>query len=81
MSELDFRRKGYEEMLAWKRELAGKTALLIEGARRVGKTHLIRRFVENEYQSHLYIDFSSKGKQIRAIMRAFQEADDRDEGG
>ena len=76
MSKLDFRRKGYDEMLSWKRELAGKTALLIEGARRVGKTHLIRRFVENEYQSHLYIDFSSKGKQVRAIMRAFQEADD-----
>ena len=47
MCELDFRRKGYDEMLSWKRELAGKTALLIEGARRVGKTHLIRRFVEN----------------------------------
>ena len=34
MREFDFRRKGYDEMLAWKRELAGKTALLIEGARR-----------------------------------------------
>ena len=31
MREFDFRRKGYEEMLSWKRELAGKTALLIEG--------------------------------------------------
>lgn len=76
MKEIDFRRKGYEEMLSWKRELAGKTALLIEGARRVGKTHLIQRFIKNEYASHLYIDFSSQGKQIAAVKRAFQESDD-----
>ena len=35
---VDFKRKAYEEMLAWKGTLAGKTALLVEGARRVGKT-------------------------------------------
>ena len=39
---IEFKRKIYDEMLAWKRELSGKTALLLEGARRVGKTHIIR---------------------------------------
>ena len=76
MSIITFKRKGYDEMLSWKRELAGKTALLIEGARRVGKTHLIQQFAEKEYKSHLYIDFSAGGRQIAAIKRAFQESDD-----
>ena len=39
-----FRRKAYDEMQQWKRTLAGTYALLVEGARRVGKTHLIKEF-------------------------------------
>ena len=57
-----FKRKAYDEILEWKRTLAGKTALLVEGARRVGKTHLVKRFAENEYESHVFIDFSEKGR-------------------
>jgi len=72
---VDFKRKAYEEMLAWKGTLAGKTALLVEGARRVGKTHLVCRFAENEYKSSLYIDFSAKGRQTRAYKRAFEECE------
>ena len=72
---VDFKRKAYEKMLAWKSSLAGKTALLIEGARRVGKTHLVCRFAKNEYASSLYIDFSAKGRQTRAYKRAFEECE------
>lgn len=72
-AEMDFKRKAYGEILEWKRTLAGKTALLVEGARRVGKTHLVRRFAENEYESHVFIDFSEKGSRTRAFKRAFEE--------
>ena len=54
-----FRRKAYEKLLAWKKESEGKTAVLIEGARRVGKTTLVKEFATREYDSYLYIDFSS----------------------
>ncbi len=46
-------------MLAWKKESAGETALLVEGARRVGKSTIVRQFAENEYRSHIIIDFAN----------------------
>lgn len=54
-----FKRKAYEKLLAWKEESAGKTAVLVEGARRVGKTTLVKEFASREYDDYLYIDFSS----------------------
>ena len=75
-STIEFERKAYHEFLDWKAKLAGKTALLVEGARRVGKTHLVKRFAQREYENFIYIDFSAKGKQIRAYRRAFEECDD-----
>jgi predicted AAA+ superfamily ATPase len=53
-----FKRKLYSNLLKWKNESQGKTALLIEGARRVGKTTLVKEFGRNEYKSFLIIDFS-----------------------
>lgn len=53
-STIEFGRKAYHEFLDWKAKLAGKTALLVEGARRVGKTHLVKRFVQQEYESFIY---------------------------
>ena len=47
----EFKRKAYQEILDWKERLADKTALLVEGARRVGKTHLVSRFMREEYES------------------------------
>jgi predicted AAA+ superfamily ATPase len=73
---IEFKRKAYDAILEWKNHLAGKTALLVEGARRVGKTHLVRRFVEREYDSHIFIDFSEKGSRTRAFRRAFEECAD-----
>ena len=72
----EFKRKAYREILDWKERLADKTALLVEGARRVGKTYLVSRFMREEYESCIYIDFSAKGKQVRAYKRAFAECDD-----
>ena len=74
-AKVEFKRKAYDEILEWKRTLAGKTALLVEGARRVGKTHIVRRFAESEYESNIFIDFSEKGSRTRAFKRAFEECD------
>lgn len=53
-----FKRKAYNRMLQWKKERAGATALLIHGARRIGKSTLVEEFAKNEYKSYLLIDFS-----------------------
>lgn len=72
----DFRRKAYDKMIEWKNNLAPRYALLVEGARRVGKTHLIKRFAEHEYESHIFIDFSHKSRLVRESMKAFTEEND-----
>ena len=64
MMERIFKRKIYERMLEWKRTRNGKTALLIEGARRVGKSTIVRQFAEEEYKSYILIDFNEASKQI-----------------
>ncbi|MCR5781411.1 MAG: DUF4143 domain-containing protein [Clostridia bacterium] len=52
------KRKIYDELLAWKAK-GGKTALLIDGARRVGKSYIASAFAEREYKSHIMIDFGN----------------------
>ncbi|MBR6177532.1 MAG: ATP-binding protein [Bacteroidales bacterium] len=59
-----FKRKLYDDMLRWKQERNGATALLIEGARRVGKSTLVESFAKSEYKSYILIDFSHKSKDI-----------------
>ena len=53
-----FKRKLYDKLLDWKNNRQGQTAVLIEGARRVGKSTLVKQFAENEYESYAMIDFS-----------------------
>ena len=57
-------RKAYQDLLKWKAK-KGRTALLIEGARRVGKSTLIREFGRKEYRSMLYIDCSRLAEPVR----------------
>ena len=52
-----FKRKLYDEILRWKAEMAGQYALLINGARRVGKSTLAEEFAKREYDSYILIDF------------------------
>ncbi len=63
-----FRRKIYEKLVQWKQESAGKTALLIEGARRVGKSTVVEEFARNEYKSYILIDFSRAARFIRELF-------------
>lgn len=62
------RRKIYDSLLEWKNKSAGKTALLIDGARRVGKSYIATEFAKNEYRSYLLIDFTRVGEDVRAIF-------------
>ena len=59
MAKRIFKRKAYQKMLNWKNESAGKSALLVEGARRVGKSTLVKYFAEQEYESYILIDFAN----------------------
>lgn len=58
------KRKIYDELLDWKRKSDGKTALLIDGARRVGKSYIVEKFAQNEYKSHIMIDFGNAPQDI-----------------
>ncbi len=55
---MNIKRNIYDELLAWKNRSNGKTALLIEGARRIGKSYIAEEFARNEYKSYILIDFS-----------------------
>lgn len=57
MSEKIFKRKIYEQMLRWKKESDGRTALLIKGARRIGKSTIAEEFARKEYETYIIIDF------------------------
>ena len=63
-----FKRKLYDKMLKWKKEFDGKTALLIKGARRVGKSTLVEEFAKNEYESYILIDFSIASKEVHELF-------------
>ena len=63
-----FKRKLYDKLLDWKNNRKGKTAVMIEGARRVGKSTLAKQFAENEYDSYVLIDFSIAPKEITELF-------------
>lgn len=69
-----FRRKIYDEMLEWKRSRDGATALLIKGARRVGKSTIAEEFARNEYESHIVVDFADAPQ---AVWEAVDNISDR----
>ena len=62
------RRKIYEEILKWKKRSAGQTALLIDGARRVGKSYIAEKFAAAEYKSYLLIDFNRAPKEVTDLF-------------
>ena len=64
-----FRRKAYDQLLEWKSRSNGKTAVMIDGARRVGKTCLVQEFVRKEYRSAIIVDFSKADRQIKTTIR------------
>lgn len=63
-----FKRKIYDELLHWKRTDEGRTAILIQGARRVGKSTVAEEFATNEYDSHILVDFAACSAEIRDLF-------------
>ncbi|MBQ9509873.1 MAG: ATP-binding protein [Bacteroidales bacterium] len=63
-----FKRKLYDRLLEWKRIQNGKTAILIEGARRVGKSTLVELFAQNEYDSYILIDFNEASEDVKSLF-------------
>ena len=65
------RRKIYDELLKWKKEKQGKTAILIDGARRVGKSYIAEEFARSNYQSYILIDFSKVPKELKDLFENY----------
>lgn len=75
MAERIFKRKLYDKMLEWKRERDGKTALLIKGARRVGKSTLAEEFARQEYESYIMIDFTEAAQEVKNLFKDISDLD------
>ena len=62
------KRKIYERLKQWKTDDSGNTALLIDGARRVGKSYIVEEFAKEEYKSYILIDFNRAGREIQDLF-------------
>ena len=65
------RRKIYNKLIEWKRKHKGDTALLIEGARRIGKSYIVEEFAKNEYKSYILVDFSKVNPQVMEFFNLY----------
>lgn len=63
-----FKRKIYNELLRWKQTDEGRTAVLIQGARRIGKSTIAEEFATNEYETHILVDFAACSAEIRDLF-------------
>lgn len=63
-----FKRKIYSELLKWKQIDEGRTAVLIQGARRIGKSTIVKEFAKNEYESYILVDFAACSTEIRDLF-------------
>lgn len=70
-----FKRKLYDRLLEWKRVQNGKTAILVEGARRVGKSTLVELFAKNEYESYILIDFNEASDDVKSLFNNLMNKD------
>ena len=62
------KRKIYDAMLKWKRESGGSSALMIDGARRVGKSFIVEAFAKQEYKSYIIVDFANISPELRDLF-------------
>lgn len=63
-----FKRKIYDKLLAWKKESQGSRSILIEGARRIGKSTIVKEFARNEYKTFLFVDFNMAGDVVKSAF-------------
>lgn len=67
------KRKIYDRLVEWKRKEAPAAGLLIDGARRVGKSYIVEKFAKNEYRSYVMIDFAKVPKEIKTLFERYQD--------
>lgn len=72
---MEIKRSIYNKIADWKNEAKGTKALLIEGARRIGKSTVAVEFAKNEYKSHIVIDFNKAGKKIKDAFDFLENMD------
>ena len=65
------KRKIYDKLIDWEKNDSRRTALLIDGARRVGKSYIAEEFAKSEYKSHLIIDFNRAGNDLKDIFERY----------
>lgn len=65
------KRKMYDKLLKWKNESKGSSAILIDGARRVGKSYIVKEFAQKEYETYILIDFNKTNKNIKALFEDY----------
>jgi possible ATPase len=70
-----FKRKAFEKLKYWKEKKAPKYAVLLEGARRVGKSTIAEEFAKQEYKSYIKIDFANVRKEILDVFEDIAEPD------
>lgn len=70
-----FKRKIYQKLLEWKQNENGRIAILVEGARRVGKSTIVELFAKQEYESYILIDFNKATKDIIALWDDLMDLD------
>lgn len=68
-----FKRKIYDKLLSWKNECKGTKALLVEGARRIGKSTIVEEFAKNEYRSYILLDFSQVKNEIKILFEKYPD--------
>ena len=62
------KRKIYDTLIQWKNTSSRTTALLIDGARRVGKSYIAEEFARENYKSYILIDFNRAGKEVTDLF-------------
>lgn len=67
------KRKIYQQLLDWKQKRHGNVALLIEGARRIGKSYIVEEFAQKEYESYILIDFNRASQMVREWFDLYLE--------
>ena len=75
MPKFTFKRKIYAKMLEWKSESKGRTALLIEGARRIGKSTIVEEFAQREYETYILIDFNKASEEVKSLFDDLMDLD------
>ena len=70
-----FKRKVYNKLLEWKNKYSEKYAVMLEGARRVGKSTIAEEFAKNEYKSYILIDFANTSNEVLEIFEDISNLD------